>query len=155
VRCGGQFVGNEELSVLIARHQATLHEGPKRLVPRNPLSEKVTYLPCPICQELMLRRNFGRASGIIVDVCSLHGTWFDIGELARILSFVGQGGLQKTRSMEATERKWLSEQSRTLTLTANHSAMQQSSVTSASSITLSDMEEATRAFVRWLQDLIS
>lgn len=155
VRCGGQFVGNDVLAVLIARHQATIQEGPKRLVPQNPLSEKITYLPCPVCQELMLRRNFGRASGIIVDVCSLHGTWFDVGELARILSFVGQGGLQQTHSMEATERNWLKEQSRARTLTASNSDGERSSVIPASSITLSDMEEATRSFVRWVQKLIS
>ena len=36
----------------------------------------------------MRRINFGRRSGVIVDVCNAHGTWFDPGELAAVLRFV-------------------------------------------------------------------
>jgi hypothetical protein len=41
----------------------------------------------------MNRKNFGAHSGIIVDVCREHGTWFDGDELAAALEFVRAGGL--------------------------------------------------------------
>ena len=31
-------------------------------------------------------------SGVVVDVCSAHGTWFDEGELPRVLAFVESYG---------------------------------------------------------------
>ncbi|MDF3069671.1 MAG: uncharacterized protein K0R38_5272 [Polyangiaceae bacterium] len=47
----------------------------------------------------MNRKNFGGASGIVVDVCSLHGTFFDAGELPRVLDFVRRGGLAKANAV--------------------------------------------------------
>ncbi len=41
----------------------------------------VSYAPCPQCGQLMNRMNFARCSGVIVDVCKGHGTWFDRDEL--------------------------------------------------------------------------
>jgi Zn-finger nucleic acid-binding protein len=43
----------------------------------------------------MTRVNFGARSGIVVDVCYEHGTWFDRGELQAALEFVREGGLEK------------------------------------------------------------
>lgn len=65
----------------------------------NPLRDPVRYRACPACQQLMNRKNFGGASGIIVDVCALHGTFFDSGELPRVLTFVRHGGLAKARAV--------------------------------------------------------
>ena len=48
----------------------------------------------------MNRVNFGKVSGVIVDVCKLHGTWFDGGELTLVVSFVAAGGLERTRARE-------------------------------------------------------
>jgi Zn-finger nucleic acid-binding protein len=42
----------------------------------------------------MTRMNFGRHSGIVVDVCRSHGTWFDRGELDAVLEFVRAGGIE-------------------------------------------------------------
>jgi Zn-finger nucleic acid-binding protein len=58
------------------------------------------YRPCPDCKKLMNRRNYGRRSGVIVDVCSEHGAWFDFGELARILSWIRDGGLAHAQEQE-------------------------------------------------------
>ena len=49
----------------------------------------------------MHRRNFGGTSGIIVDVCALHGIWFEAGELEAVLAFVRQGGLEAARERHA------------------------------------------------------
>jgi Zn-finger nucleic acid-binding protein len=61
------------------------------------------YIKCPDCDQIMNRVNFGRRSGIIVDVCRYHGTWFDAGELPKIVDFVMKGGL------EESERKHIDE----------------------------------------------
>ncbi len=52
---------------------------------------------------MMNRKNFGASSGVIVDVCAKHGTWFDAGELPRVLAFVESGGLARARSRHAEE----------------------------------------------------
>lgn len=65
----------------------------------NPLAEPVRYRPCPTCDHLMNRKNFGGTSGIVVDVCALHGTFFDAGELPRVLEFVRRGGLVKAQQV--------------------------------------------------------
>lgn len=51
------------------------------------------YRKCPTCLEVMTRRNFSEASGVIVDACKGHGIWFDANELAEILRWIRDGGL--------------------------------------------------------------
>ncbi len=58
------------------------------------------YVPCPDCSAMMNRINFGRRSGIIVDVCKDHGTWFDRDELPRAVRFVLDGGLEHAQKKE-------------------------------------------------------
>jgi len=41
---------------------------------------------------MMIRRNFGRRSGVVMDVCRDHGTWLDGGELAQIIKWSTAGG---------------------------------------------------------------
>lgn len=62
--------------------------------------EAVQYAPCPVCKRLMNRVNFAHASGVIVDVCTTHGTWFDSDELRRVLEFIAAGGLEAARARE-------------------------------------------------------
>ena len=63
----------------------------------------VRYLRCPQCREFMNRMNFARCSGVIVDVCRSHGTWFDTNELHRIVQFIRAGGLDRSRAKEKAE----------------------------------------------------
>jgi Zn-finger nucleic acid-binding protein len=104
-QCGGQFVSRDVLATMVARHKAVVLDTPLRLHRSNPIHDAVTYIPCPFCRELMLRRNFGKVSGIVVDNCAKHGTWFDVGELSRVLSFVSAGGLQRTAEVQAEEQR--------------------------------------------------
>ncbi|HEX2882470.1 MAG TPA: hypothetical protein VHO25_23275, partial [Polyangiaceae bacterium] len=53
-----------------------------------------------VCNELMNRHNFGKLSGVIVDVCVHHGVWFDDGELAQVLSFCSSGQLPDVEKLE-------------------------------------------------------
>ncbi|HOX43056.1 MAG TPA: zinc ribbon domain-containing protein [Myxococcota bacterium] len=69
------------------------------------------YIRCPACQKLMNKQNFGRLSGVIIDLCKGHGTWFDADELRRILAFIEAGGLDKQAQRERDalkeELRWL------------------------------------------------
>ena len=80
-------------------------------------ASKVNYVPCPQCSQLMNRINFAHCSGVIVDVCKGHGTWFDRDELSRIVEFIRGGGLEESRQREKEdikeERLKLLEQQRT------------------------------------------
>lgn len=69
--------------------------------------ERVRYVPCPVCQQLMHRVNFAKCSNVIVDVCKPHGTWFDKDELHRIVKFINAGGMDvaRARELEQLEQK--------------------------------------------------
>lgn len=83
---------------------------PRALARRDPAAsrptrdERVRYLPCPVCGEMMSRVNFARVSGVILDVCRSHGVWFDSGELEEVRRFVRGPGLLRylrRRSLDA------------------------------------------------------
>jgi len=71
---------------------------------------KVSYVPCPQCSQLMNRINFAHCSGVIVDVCKGHGTWFDRDELSKIVQFIRGGGLEMARQKEKLEIEYQREQ---------------------------------------------
>lgn len=60
----------------------------------------VRYVACPVCKKTMNRQNFGRRSGVVIDVCKGHGVWFDHGELQSVVAFVDSGGLDQARRAE-------------------------------------------------------
>jgi len=107
--CGLQFVEHALLVALLQQREVvgTAVPSVKRA---NPLAQgPVRYRRCPTCAVLMNRKNFGDESGIIVDICSPHGTLFDAGELPRVMQFVQSGALaraeQRKREREASARK--------------------------------------------------
>lgn len=102
-RCGGMFVPREALAEILCRAEVS---GPFAAVESRPVAplESVRYIPCPVCRASMNRVNFGKVSGVIVDVCRVHGTWFDGGELTRVVHFAAAGGLARTRAREADEK---------------------------------------------------
>ena len=99
--CGGIFVPRELLAEILCSAEigGGLRASPSSLEP-----EEVRYIPCPLCHASMNRVNFGRVSGVIVDVCKMHGTWFDAGELTRVVAFAAAGGLEKTREREKADK---------------------------------------------------
>jgi Zn-finger nucleic acid-binding protein len=103
-KCGGQFVEHDAMRDLIERHDRLDARLGRHVVSAGPsVDTRVRYVACPACAALMNRRNFGASSGVIVDVCSKHGTWFDPGELPRVLSFIESGGLARVRRREAED----------------------------------------------------
>ncbi len=102
-RCGGQLVTHALLRALLEQREVLGRAAPSLDVPRgNPLSAPVRYRACPSCAQLMNRKNFGGTSGIVIDVCSLHGSFFDAGELPRVLEFVRRGGLSRAALRQTT-----------------------------------------------------
>lgn len=85
----------------LARIRAAPQEFARLLAPSDPPPEawdRIRYLPCPTCAELMNRRNFGGRSGIIVDCCQAHGTWFDRDELRRVVEHIREVGPEPARA---------------------------------------------------------
>jgi len=85
----------------------------------KPGAHERAYIPCPACRKLMNRRNFAGCSGVIVDWCKDHGTWFDRDELRQVVQFILGGGLAKSRDLEKSklqeERLHVQEEERNLT----------------------------------------
>jgi Zn-finger nucleic acid-binding protein len=98
--CGGLWVAGEHFERLVARAiEARRQRGPgaewvaaPRVKGANPAAQRVAYRRCPVCGVQMLRRNFRRSSGVILDVCGEHGSWLDADELEQITGFILSGG---------------------------------------------------------------
>ena len=117
--CSGLWVDVPSFEQICAdREQQAAVLGAASPAPQGAINEsgKVRYAPCPQCAQLMNRINFARCSGVIVDICKGHGTWFDRDELTRIVEFIRAGGLDSARAKEKTaieeERKQLRQAQR-------------------------------------------
>lgn len=105
--CGGVWVDARSFAELCASKEdqaAYVGAGSPLAAPHVPPSDAaVRYVKCPDCGGVMNRVNFARWSGVIVDVCKKHGTWFDRDELRQIIEFIRGGGLDATRDKERRE----------------------------------------------------
>ncbi len=70
------------------------------------------YLPCPTCKEIMNSQNFGRRSGVLVDLCRHHGIWLDGGELQKVSEWWQAGGKHIHQANETEKARQLVAQSR-------------------------------------------
>jgi Zn-finger nucleic acid-binding protein len=108
-QCEGIWADAESLQKICAdrEQQAAVLGIPHSLPVDTNSLENVRYVPCPVCNKLMNRVAFAHCSGVVVDVCKAHGTWFDKDELRRIVEFIRAGGLEAERAdeMEELERK--------------------------------------------------
>jgi Zn-finger nucleic acid-binding protein len=68
-----------------------------------PVIDQVRYVKCPQCSEPMQRVNFAGSSGVVIDVCRQHGSWFDASELQRIIQFIRAGGMERSRERQIRE----------------------------------------------------
>jgi len=99
----------------------------------------------------MHRRNFGRTSGVIVDVCEIHGTWFDVGELPWILGFVARGGLERAQLVELEEKERLQRAQRPpLALSSQVGSL--STGRGDHEVGWDDLKEGIAQFVKWVLD---
>jgi Zn-finger nucleic acid-binding protein len=102
--CDSVWLDAPEFERICADHEAqaaVLHRW--KDTPASTPAARVRYRPCLRCGKMMNRVNFGRMSGIVVDVCRGHGTLLDAGELHAIVTFIRDGGLDRARQREKTE----------------------------------------------------
>jgi Zn-finger nucleic acid-binding protein len=115
-RCGGLWVEVAVFEKICAHkeEQSAVLGGaspaPQHHLTLNPDPDKIRYVPCPQCGQLMNRINFARCSNVIVDVCRGHGTWFDQDELREIVEFIRGGGLEVLRQKERHEMEFERQQ---------------------------------------------
>jgi hypothetical protein len=67
----------------------------------------------------MNRENFAGCSGVILDWCRDHGSWFDRLELQQIVGFIKNGGLRRSRDRELARLKEEKEELRARQLELN------------------------------------
>lgn len=107
--CGGVWVDAQSFQQICqSREQQAAYVGAGSPLAAPSLGvaaehDSVHYVKCPMCAQLMNRMNFARHSGVVVDVCKRHGTWFDRDELRRIIEFIRAGGLDAAREREKNE----------------------------------------------------
>jgi len=103
-RCGGLFLSHGALGAMVDAHRTNEHEGRTSIRPPSVAPDEIVYRPCPSCNKRMNRTVFGKSSGVIVDVCKAHGTWFDARELTASLAFVERGGLLLVEKRDAARK---------------------------------------------------
>jgi Zn-finger nucleic acid-binding protein len=107
LKCEGLWLDVASFEKICAdREQQSAVLGAASPAPTHAASDavsKISYVPCPECAQLMNRINFARCSGVIVDICKGHGTWFDRDELNRIVEFIRAGGLEASRTREKAQ----------------------------------------------------
>ncbi len=113
-RCAGLWLGNKTFRKLTDRASSDapdldrLLESSHARTARRPhvdgqAEDSWRYRKCPACGNMMYRRNYGRRSGVIIDICKEHGVWFDADELPRILTWIRSGGLAKAKEDQAEQ----------------------------------------------------
>ena len=109
--CNGIWTPGDRLEVLLNRAIEAQRRGEQvsyapRVKGGNPSMQQVAYRKCPECNAHMQRRNYRKASGVIIDRCGKHGVWLDADELEQITGFVLSGGRPEAeRMMEAADRE--------------------------------------------------
>jgi Zn-finger nucleic acid-binding protein len=103
--CRGTFVDSANLRRLeeLDAPPAAVAVAPPKQPKGSRHAAPVVYIRCPGCAEVMNRIQFGRFSGIVVDVCREHGTFFDADEMERAREFIAGGGLDAAKKRIAEE----------------------------------------------------
>jgi Zn-finger nucleic acid-binding protein len=119
--CGGLWLDNTVFEIVATRaRQGQLGElglrPPSAASPPPKLAPGAhIYRDCPVCRTLMNRHNYGRSSGVILDVCQRDGLWFDLDELPRLLAWIRAGGEERARRRQQEEDREATRQLRVAT----------------------------------------
>jgi Zn-finger nucleic acid-binding protein len=125
-QCGGQFLEHTVLRDMLHRRELDVGLAAPHSTRGFAVADaRNAYVPCPVCTSLMNRKNFGTTSGVIVDTCKKHGTWFDLGELPRVLAFVAAGGLEHERQRHVEEAERVKREARAAASVRPHPASSQ------------------------------
>jgi Zn-finger nucleic acid-binding protein len=116
----------------------------------NPLGP-IRYLRCPQCNDLMHRMNFARCSGVIVDVCRAHGTWFEVNELHRIVQFIRAGGLDQARAREKADLADERRRVQAARTTAEHAERPAGSFHAGGDLLSQVLGVSSDLFIKWIR----
>jgi Zn-finger nucleic acid-binding protein len=112
-KCLGLFFDPSELDALLESAVSSVYEIDQLRIQtlldeevRPEEATSITYIPCPVCRQLMHRKGFGVRAGVIVDRCKEHGIWLDGGELSQLLKWVASGGRQLDEKHRELARKF-------------------------------------------------
>lgn len=98
--CAGLWMSVETFDHICSDSQA-LSAATMMAVPKGRgAGAEVVYIKCPECTELMARKRYSQASGVLINTCRAHGVWLDGGELRQIVEFIRAGGLDRARRVE-------------------------------------------------------
>jgi Zn-finger nucleic acid-binding protein len=103
--CGGMWLDRSEFHLTTRESNVYRKENFKTEYVKGPLKDPGGYVPCVRCGKLMIKKNFGRISGVMIDRCNRHGVWLDAGELEKIRHFIADGGMDKSRDREITKNR--------------------------------------------------
>ncbi len=112
-RCAGMWLSHDSFRIATEQAAAETKDASRMTAPRNARAPNVDavppdggkrYRPCVVCNQLMQRQQFGRGSGVIIDLCKNHGLWFDADELSRIIDWIQTGGAAQAEREEETDR---------------------------------------------------
>lgn len=111
-KCEGLWVDTETFNEICAdrdRQSAVINVLPATpaTVPLSFHLDEAYYIPCPVCGKLMNRVNFAHGSGIILEICKMHGVWFDRDQLRSVVEFIRAGGLDRSHQIDM--EKWEAE----------------------------------------------
>ena len=115
--CQGLFLDDVAIGRVLddedqSRAEAVLAALPRVAHHALPATGARMYIKCPICTTVMNRKLFATGSGVVVDVCKAHGTYFDAGELPAIIDFVRAGGLEIAAKKDAQRKAERDERDR-------------------------------------------
>jgi Zn-finger nucleic acid-binding protein len=105
-RCGGTWVDGTTFEHIVAEKEEqalVLQASLPGFQEKRAQARIDRYWPCPVCHKLMNRVNFAHVSGVVLDVCRVHGVWFDGDELRQLVEFIRSGGLDRARAAERRE----------------------------------------------------
>lgn len=104
-KCGGMWLDRGEFKVMTAESTVYREYELKKEYTRPSHENEFRYLACVRCGKHMIRENFKKISGVIVDRCGNHGVWLDPGELEKIRHFIAAGGLDRAHDREIERNK--------------------------------------------------
>lgn len=107
-QCGGLWLDKTSFQDICNREEeqeAVIGYALPPLPQTPPNKARRTYIPCPECKKLMNHKNFAGSSGVVLDWCREHGSWFDRQELHRIVQFIRSGGMRQAREREKEQMK--------------------------------------------------
>jgi len=89
--CRGIWFDAGELELLLDDMSGKSTRAALEIMLNRPLSDcEEKARKCPICRRSMQKVDISKGNNLIVDVCkSGHGTWFDGGEIGRLINLLG------------------------------------------------------------------